>query len=106
MRLEVTDKRTCKGILAFTSKYRAAEILAEFDPKSISKGLYLASKIELKNWSQVEEGCRVFAGRMLRNAEEGKVRQIFETYGEISDLTLTPNKANSCLNAIITYSKM
>lgn len=105
IRLEA-DKRVCRGILVVTSKEKAAEILADFDPKAISKGLYGSSKIELKAWSPaVEEGGRVFAARLYRNVDEAKVRQVFEFYGEISDLTLTPNKTNSCVNAVITYSK-
>lgn len=68
-------------------------------------GLYAGCKIELKAWSPPVEEGRVFAARLYRNIDESKVRQAFEFYGEISDLTLSPNKTNSCINAVITYSK-
>jgi hypothetical protein len=75
VRFEVHDKRTCKGILTFTSKGKAEEVLTKFDPSTLNKGIY---KIELKYWNHVvEEGCKVYAPGLSRNIDEAKARAVF-----------------------------
>lgn len=78
--------------------------MAKFDPSTVNKGLY---KVELRYWNHVvEEGCKVFVPGLSRANDESKIRAIFETYGDITDLTLAPSKVSTVCNATITYSKM
>jgi hypothetical protein len=61
----------------------------------------------LKYWSHtIEEGGKVFVPGLSRAYDENKIRSVFETYGEINDFGLVPNKMGTVFNATITYSKM
>lgn len=48
----------------------------------------------------------MFVPGLIRNLDEAKVKSVFEIYGDISDILLTPSKALNSVNATITYSKM
>ena len=81
-RLELHDKRTCRGILTFTSAAQGENALKKFDEKIINNFNSSNLKVVLKDWvPSKEEGGKVFVPGLNRVNDENKIRAVFEAYG-------------------------